>query len=140
MKILVAADGSRFTKRVMAYITAHDEWLGAGHHYTVLTVVPSIPVRASGAIDRDTLNAYYSNEGEKVLKPIRAFLSKQGIEAKYLSKVGSAHDVIAKTAQSGRFDLLLMGSHGHGNLLNLVLGSVANKVMAHCKTPVLLIR
>jgi nucleotide-binding universal stress UspA family protein len=33
-----------------------------------------------------------------------------------------------------------MGSHGHGSLGNLVIGSVATKVMAQCRTPVLLIR
>ena len=33
-----------------------------------------------------------------------------------------------------------MGSHGHGTLANLVLGSVATKVMALCSTPVLLVR
>jgi hypothetical protein len=29
MKILVAADGSSFTKRMLAYLAAHDEWLGS---------------------------------------------------------------------------------------------------------------
>ena len=28
MKILVAADGSPYTKRMLAYVAAHDEWLG----------------------------------------------------------------------------------------------------------------
>ena len=75
-----------------------------------------------------------------MLKPIRSFFSKQGIKSECISKVGSAADVISKTAESGDFDLLMMGSHGQGNLMNLVLGSVANKVLAHCKTPVLLVR
>ena len=140
MKILIAADGSSFTKRVLAYLTAHNEWLGAAHQVTVLTVVPSVPTRAAAAIDKDTLKTYYAEEGEKVLKPIRTFLRKQGVDADCISKTGVAHEVIAKTAESGRFDLLIMGSHGQGNVLNLVLGSVANKVLAHCKTPVLLVR
>jgi hypothetical protein len=29
MKILVAVDGSPFTKRMLAYLAAHDEWLGS---------------------------------------------------------------------------------------------------------------
>jgi nucleotide-binding universal stress UspA family protein len=33
-----------------------------------------------------------------------------------------------------------MGSHGHGSLGKLVMGSVTTKVMAHCQTPVLLVR
>jgi hypothetical protein len=39
MKILVAVDGSKFTRRMLAYLAAHDEWLGPRHRYTVLTVV-----------------------------------------------------------------------------------------------------
>ena len=38
------------------------------------------------------------------------------------------------------FDLLVMGSHGHGNVGNLVMGSIATKVLAGCKVPVLLVR
>ena len=35
MKILVAVDGSVYTKRMVAYIAAHDEWLGDRHEYTL---------------------------------------------------------------------------------------------------------
>lgn len=42
MKILLAVAGSRFTKRMLAYVAAHDEWLGAKHAYTVLHVVPKM--------------------------------------------------------------------------------------------------
>lgn len=34
MKILIAVDGSDYTKRMLACIAAHDEWLGAAHRYT----------------------------------------------------------------------------------------------------------
>ena len=140
MKILVAADGSPFTKRMLAYLAAHDEWLGASHQYTVLTVVMGVPSRAAAVLDKATLKSYYDEEAEKVLKPIRAFFERQGIRATYLAKVGHAADVIAAQAEAGRYDLLLMGSHGHGNLANLVMGSVAARVMASCKTPLLLVR
>lgn len=43
-------------------------------------------------------------------------------------------------AESGKFDLLMMGSHGYSALGNLVMGSVATKVLAGCKVPVLLVR
>jgi nucleotide-binding universal stress UspA family protein len=55
-------------------------------------------------------------------------------------KVGHAGENIAKMAESGKFDLLVMGSHGHGALGNLVMGSVATQVLAHCSVPVLLVR
>lgn len=140
MNILLAVDGSPFTKRMLAYLAAHDEWLGPTHHYTVLTAVPPVPARAAAAIDRETLKGYYEETGEAVFKPIRAFLAKQKIDAKYIAKVGHAAEVIAKLASAKDVDLLVMGSHGHGSIGSLVLGSVSQKVMAECKTPVLLIR
>jgi len=48
--------------------------------------------------------------------------------------------LIAKTATDGKFDLVVMGSHGHGALVNLVVGSVATEVLASCKVPVLIVR
>lgn len=140
MKILVAADGSPFTKRMLAYLAAHDEWLGGAHEYTVIHTVTAVPPRAASVLDKQVLKDYYDAEGEKVFKPIRTFFSKQGIKANYLIKVGTAADTIAAIADKGKFDLLMMGSHGHGTLTNLVMGSVATKVMAHCGTPVLLVR
>jgi nucleotide-binding universal stress UspA family protein len=140
MKILVAVDGSSYTKRMLAYLAAHDEWLGDAHKYTVVHAVPAVPPRAAAVLDKEVLKSYYEDEAEKVLKTIRTFFGKQRIQAEYVSKVGPAADVIAALANKGKFDLLMMGSHGHSTLGNLVMGSVATKVMAHCTAPVLLVR
>lgn len=140
MKILVAADGSPFTKRMLAYLAAHDEWLGGAHEYTIIHTVTAVPPRAASVLDKQVLKDYYEAEGEKVFKSIRQFFTKQGINATYLCKVGHAAETIAATADKGKFDLLMMGSHGHGTLTNLVMGSVATKVLANCGTPVLLVR
>jgi nucleotide-binding universal stress UspA family protein len=140
MKILVAVDGSAYTKRMLAYLAAHDEWLGDRHQYTVLHAVPAVPPRAAAVLDKDMLKSYYNDEADKVLKTVRTFFTKQRIQAEFAHKVGPAADVIASAAGKGKFDLLIMGSHGHGTLGNLVMGSVATKVMAHCDVPVLLVR
>lgn len=140
MKILVAVDGSAFTKRMLAYLAAHDEWLGSTHEYTVITVVPAIPPRAKAVLDPEMVKAYYGEEGEKVFKPIRTFFERRGIAARYLAKTGPAADLIAKEATAGRYDLLMMGSHGHSTLGSLIMGSVATRTLSQCKTPVLLVR
>jgi nucleotide-binding universal stress UspA family protein len=140
MKILVAVDGSSFTKRMLAYLAAHEDWLGTHHEYSVLNVAPALPPRAASAVDKSVLKDYYAEEADKVFKPIRTFFDKQGIRAQYIAKIGSAGDVIADVADKGKYDLLMMGSHGHGTLGKLVMGSVSTKVMAHCGTPVLIIR
>ena len=140
MKFLVAVDGSSYTKRMLAYVAAHDEWLGPHHEYTVLHAVAAVPARAASALDKSTLKGYYDEGAEKVFRPIRAFFGKQGLNARFVSKVGAAAEVISDAAKKGDYDLLMLGSHGHGTLSNLVLGSVATKVLANCRTPALLIR
>ncbi|MDN3544788.1 MAG: universal stress protein [Roseateles asaccharophilus] len=140
MKILVAVDGSPYTKRMLAYLAAHDEWLGDRHQYTVLHAVPAVPPRAAAVLDKEVLKSYYNDEAEKVLKTLRTFFTKQRIQAEFVHKVGAAADVIAGVADKGKFDLLIMGSHGHSTLGNLVMGSVATKVMAHTNVPTLLVR
>ena len=141
MKILVPVDGSVYTKRMLGYLAAHDEWLGGAHEYTVLHVVPAVPARAAAVIDRDILKKYYEDEAEKVFKPIRAFFGKKkGMNVAYVGKTGSAADAVTALAAKGGFDLIIMGSHGHGTLTNLVMGSVATKVLANCRVPVLLVR
>ena len=140
MKILAAVDGSPTTKRMLAYLAAHDEWLGGRHTYTVVHVAPAVPPRAAAVLEKALLAAHYAEESEKVFKPIRAFFARQGLEAKFVAKVGPAAEVIADAAKKGGQDLIILGSHGHGALANLVMGSVATQVLARCSTPTLLIR
>jgi nucleotide-binding universal stress UspA family protein len=140
MKILLAIDGSEFTKKMLAYLTTHDELFSAKNSYTLLTVNPQLPPRARAAVGKEVVDAYHREEAEKVLAPVTKFLLRHNIDAKTMTKVGQAGETISKTADSGKFDLVVMGSHGHGTLGNLVMGSVATQVLANSKVPVLLVR
>ena len=140
MKILIAADGSSHTKRMLAYMAAHDEWLGAAHDYTVLTVVLPVPGRAASFVDADTIKGYYEEEAQKVFGPIRKFFDQGGIKAQFVHKVGHPAQEIGELATQGKFDLLMLGTHGHGLLGNLIMGSVATRVLSLCEVPVLLVR
>ena len=140
MKILLAVDGSPYTKKMLAYLTTHDELFALSNEYTVFTVQPPLPPRALAAVGKEIVDAYYADEAEKVLAPVSKFLLRHGIDAKSSWKTGRAGETIAKFADGGKFDLLIMGSHGYGTLANLVMGSVATQVLAHCKVPVLLVR
>ncbi len=108
--------------------------------YTVIHVVPKIPPHAASFLAREAVDAYYADESEKVFKPIRTFFGKHGIQVEFAGLSGHAGETIAKLADEGSFDLLMMGSHGHGQLRNLVMGSVATRVVAACRMPVLLVR
>ena len=140
MKILLAVDGSRYTKKMLAYLATHSELFTASNDYTVFTVQPLLPPRARAAVGKEIVDKYYAEEAEKVLGPVSKFLLRHGIDAKSSWKTGHAGESISKLAGNGKFDLLIMGSHGHGTLVNLVMGSVATQVLAHCQVPVLLVR
>jgi nucleotide-binding universal stress UspA family protein len=91
-------------------------------------------------VGKQVMDKYYVDEAERVLAPVAKFLLRHGIDAKSDWKIGHAGETIAQFADKGKFDMIIMGSHGHGTLVNLVMGSVATEVLAHCKVPVLLVR
>lgn len=140
MKILLAVDGSAYSKKMLAYLVTHGTLFSAEHHYTIFTAQSAIPPRARAAVGKEIVEKYYADEAEKVLNPVDKFLQRHGISAKSHWKVGAAGPAISKLATDGKFDLVIMGSHGHGTVVNLVMGSVATQVLAHCKVPVLLVR
>ncbi len=140
MKVLLAVDGSAYTKRMLAYLASRDDMLGQHHEYTAITVVPKVPPHAARFLSSADLNAYYAEEAAKALQPVKDFMARQGWAVQCQSELGRPADVIAATATAGNYNLLVMGSHGQSALGNLVLGSVASGVLAQCQTPVLLIR
>lgn len=140
MKILLSVDGSSYTKKMLAYLVTHDEVFHTNNEFTVLTVQPPIPNRASAAVGKEVVEDYYTSESAKVISPVQKFLLRHGINAKTAIKVGQIGETIGKFADDGKFDMLIMGSHGNGSFVNMVMGSVATKVLANSKTPVLLIR
>ncbi|MEP6505976.1 MAG: universal stress protein [Betaproteobacteria bacterium] len=139
MKILIAVDGSDYTRRALAFLAAHDG-LRVGHELTVFTVALALPHRAAAFVGSDLVQNYYWDDAEQVLGPIREFLTQQGIVASFEYEVGHPGRAIAARAHDGGYELVVMGSHGHGAVGALVLGSVATTVLASCKVPVLLVR
>lgn len=140
MKILLAVDGSSYTKKMLAYLTTNLDMFAGDNEYTVLTVQGTLPPRARAAVGKEVVDVYYAEEAAKVLDPVMKYLERHELKVKSLSKIGNAGEIIAKTAASGKFDMVIMGSRGHGALGSLVMGSVATRVLANCDTPVLLVR
>ncbi|UUZ70287.1 universal stress protein [Polaromonas sp. P1(28)-13] len=140
MKILLAVDGSDYTQKMLAYLVAHSELFSSAHQYTVFTAHPLLPPRVQAALGASTVNSYYAEEVEKIINPVCEFLLRNAIEAKSDWKLGPPGETISKFASDGKFDLIVMGSHGHGALGKLLMGSVTTQVLAHSSIPVLLIR
>ena len=140
MKILIAVDGSSYTRRMLDYLGSHPEFLGEHQEVVVLHAVAAVPARAAASVAKELLDSYYDEEAERVFKPVRSFFKKQSLSPEFVSKVGHAAEVIGKVAKQGKFDLVVMGSRGHGTLGSLLMGSVGVKVLGHCETPVMLVR
>ena len=75
-----------------------------------------------------------------MLRPVRRFLDQQKWRVRATYVVGQPADAIAEFVETNKPDLIVMGTHGHTAMVNLVLGSVTTGVLARCKVPVLLIQ
>jgi len=78
---------------------------------------------------------------ERAVAPARKQLERAGLKAETVCLVGNDPGTeIAAYAKQSKLDVLVLGSHGRGALKSAVLGSVATRVAAQCRTPLLLIR
>jgi nucleotide-binding universal stress UspA family protein len=140
MKILLAVDGSDYTQKMLDYVCANRALFDASHSYALFNAQPPLPPHARSVLGSNVVQSYHEDEAKKVLEPALAALQKQGLSATSSWKVGAAGETIGEMADEGRYDMVIMGSHGHGALAKLVMGSVTSAVLAHCGVPVLLIR
>ncbi len=140
MRILVAVDGSKFTKKALAFLVNEQGLAGAPHTLHILNVQMTIPPRARSAVGREIVDEYQRQEAEKVLHPIRKFLDRHPVSYEANWCVGNPAIEIVKAAKSENAHLIVMGTHGHGVLGRMLMGSVAQRVVSHCDMPVLLVR
>ncbi|MGD2167491.1 MAG: universal stress protein [Gammaproteobacteria bacterium] len=66
-------------------------------------------------------------------------LRAQGLEARALLVEGPTVATILAVAEDQNADLLVVGSHGHGALARVFLGSVSTDIVHHSKIPVLVV-
>ncbi len=84
-----------------------------------------------------------SSARDAVQKQLYALVSKAaraGVRATSLIVVGSPHEQIVRAARLKRADMLVIGTHGRTGLGKLLLGSVAERVLATAGCPVLTVR
>ena len=140
MKILLAADESRFTMNALKFVVSQEALVGKDGELVVLNVQPPVPHGVTGMVGSRVVADYHKEEAEKVLAPIREFLTGKNIPFRCLWVAGRAADEILRTAKAEKVALIAMGSHGHGSLAGAVMGSVSQRVVAACDVPVLLVK
>ncbi|MBE0618871.1 MAG: universal stress protein [Proteobacteria bacterium] len=77
---------------------------------------------------------------EDLVKRETAFLREQGGEVEPRLLVGVPGPAICDLAQRERLDLVILGRRGHGDLQDILFGSVSNHVVHHCAVPVLVVK
>ena len=140
MKILLAADGSAFTKKALAFLVTHPALAGPDGELVVLNVQPPVPPRVKTMVGAGAAAGYHREEADKVIEPIRAFLGNHGIPFRCSTVVGPPADEIVRHAQSEKAQMIVMGTHGYGLVGRFFMGSVAQQVVAQADVPVLLVK
>jgi nucleotide-binding universal stress UspA family protein len=141
MKILAAVDGSPQALAALETLVGKFGFFRDTPKLTLIHVHPPVPYKAAAAwVGKETIERYYDEESEAALATARSMLSARGIPFEVVKRVGVAAEEIVRHATAGKFDLIAMGTHGHTALANLVMGSVATRVLATSTVPVLLTR
>jgi nucleotide-binding universal stress UspA family protein len=140
MKILLAADGSSYTKKALAFLVTNHEIAGGQGEVVVVNVQPAMPPRVKSMVGASAVMDYHREEAEKVLRPIEKFLQRHDITFQSRWAVGNPGVEIVKAAKKEKAQMIVMGTHGHGILGRAILGSVAQNVLTQIELPVLLVK
>lgn len=109
------------------------------------SVLPAIgPLTRSGWVELTLLRVAPAREGievtENYLAKLRAGLEIRGTHVAVETRVGNPAKTILKAVEEGRFEAVAMTTHGRRGIPRLALGSVAEEVLRHSDSPVLLTR
>ena len=161
-KILYATDLSESAVHAFSYAVSLANIYGAG--LTILHVLAEFPGEEfiTNMIDTDTWNEikmrHYSEARDQLIGKKRDHVAlkevlqafSEGAEAdgedeafvtdEILIEGGSPAELIVQTAKEKNFDLIVMGTHGHGVIADVLVGSTASWVVRHSSIPVLVIR
>lgn len=140
MKLLLAADGSTYTQKALKFIVDQKRLTSAQSEVLVVHVQPMLPTFLGAILSVEKTLALQEVELEKVFAPIRKFLEKNGLKYRCVGLIGSIANTIVATAEEEHVNLIVMGTHGRDYLGSAVMGSVAQKVVAHSTIPVLLVK
>ena len=154
-KILFATDLSETALHAVKYACSIGNKYDAQVH--AIHVVPDVleeyssgtGINLSGSIDKKKWNEFNLKNIETAKTAIHARMkiTSQKIlkeiphcplsEERIIVLAGNPVNEIVRTAQDNNFDLIIMGTHGHGKFEEMMLGSTASGVILKSKVPVL---
>jgi nucleotide-binding universal stress UspA family protein len=141
MNILVAVDLSGASQKILHYVKTLASNLSA-KVWLLHAEKPDLgfvgfgPGRPESVLDQV---ADKFEEKRKELQDEADKLQNSGIDAKTLVVQGAAVEVILDEASKLNADLIVVGSHGHGAVYHLLVGSVSEGVLHRSTCPVLIV-
>ncbi|AIZ56508.1 universal stress protein [Candidatus Methanoplasma termitum] len=135
-KILLPTDGSEFTK--YAVEKAIELAALTGGRITALYVLDR-SVYTSSPMDTALVNIYETleKEGRYATGYVKEKADAAGVEIEEKLIEGIPPKVILQEAESGGYDLIVMGTLGRTGISKLLMGSVAEKIIQNAKCPVM---
>ena len=141
-RVLVPIDGSECSLRAVTYVIGDRTRSGDPDRYEVhlINVQPSFSRDVTQFFSHEQVSAFHRDESAKALAGAEALLTGAGVPHASHAEVGHVADTIVSRAEALACDLIVMGTHGHGALAELLLGSTTAKVIHHARLPLLLIK
>ncbi len=144
-KILVPVDFSESSKAALEHAAFLATELGSSIEVMHVVEPPDfVPLDTAlagvgtGAMPQ-TLGEIARQQAEKDVAELIDGVDRTKLKAIDASvRTGYAHEIIVDEAE--KHDLVVMGTHGRTGLAHLVMGSVAERVVRRCKSPVLTVK
>ena len=140
LKILLPVDGSDNSDKAVVDFMSMINWYKEPPEVHLLTVQTPLSGNISSYISATDIKQYHQEEGLKSLENARKLLNQAGVSYQYHITVGDPAEMIVRFATEQKYDQIVMGPRGKGNIEGLLLGSVTNKVMQSALIPVLLVK
>ena len=142
MKILVATDGSKPAMHAVKYaIKLLRSLSSTSNSITLISVHDDVGLRhAKSFVGKDAVADYLRELSDKEMKPARKLLDSAGVKHDMEVRIGHVAQEIVRRAKAGKFDLIALGAKGRGAIADLLLGSVAQRVLTIAEMPVVLVK
>jgi nucleotide-binding universal stress UspA family protein len=141
-RILVPTDGSPLSEKAAQAAVELAQRLGS--QLLAFTVTEPYPYSPLGESPPLLPQEFYEGEqrlATERLKTVQALAESKGVTCGSASQEGMhTWRSIVEYAEGQGIDLIVMASHGRGGLSGLLLGSQTQKVLTHCRVPVLVVR
>jgi nucleotide-binding universal stress UspA family protein len=138
LKVLVPVDGSDNALRTVRFVIQKAALYKEPLELHLLNVQRPFPGTVRGVHAES--EKYHHDEGIKALAVARKLLDDAGIKYVYHISVGEAGETIAHFVKEKKIEQVVMGTRGAGAVANMLLGSVATKVLHLVEVPVLLVK